>query len=109
LGGLPENVSASFYTRSDKMIVSDGRNLVCLPVNGTDLKTKFAELNIKHLDANGPESFEDIKIIRRLVERANIGVSQYLNFKYLFSPFFQMPFNSIPKKYRYQKILRLLQ
>ena len=30
---LPENVSPSFYTRSDKLIVSDGRNLVYFPVN----------------------------------------------------------------------------
>ena len=67
---LPENVSPSFYTRSDKLIVSDGRNLVYFPTNDTDLKTKFAELNIRRLDANGAESVEDIKIIRRLVERA---------------------------------------
>ena len=67
---LPENVSPSFYTRSDKLIVSDGRNLVYFPVNDSDLKTKFAELNIRRLDANGAESIEDVKIIRRLVERA---------------------------------------
>jgi hypothetical protein len=64
---LPDNVSASFYTRSDKLIVSDGRNLVYFPVNDTDLKTKFAELNVRRLDANGAESMEDTKIIRRLV------------------------------------------
>jgi hypothetical protein len=67
---LPDNVSASFYTKSDKLIVSDGRNLVYFPVNDTDLKSKFAELNVRRLDANGAESMEDIKIIRRLVERA---------------------------------------
>jgi hypothetical protein len=67
---LPENVSPSFYTKSDKLIVSDGRNLVYFPVNDTDLKSKFAELNIRNLDANGTESMEDVKIIRRLVERA---------------------------------------
>jgi len=67
---LPDDVSPSFYTRSDKLIVSDGRNLVYFPVNDTDLKTKFAELNIRRLDANGAESIEDIKIIRRLIERA---------------------------------------
>jgi hypothetical protein len=66
---LPDNVSASFYTRSDKLIVSDGRNLVYFPVNDTDLRTKFAELNVRRLDANGAESIEDIKIIRRLIER----------------------------------------
>ena len=67
---LPENVSPSLYVRSNKLIVSDGRNLVYFPVNDTDLKTKFAELNVRRLDANGAESMEDIKIIRRLVERA---------------------------------------
>jgi hypothetical protein len=67
---LPDNVSASFYTRSDKLIVSDGRNLVYFPVNDTDLRAKFAELNVRRLDANGAESIEDVKIIRRLIERA---------------------------------------
>jgi hypothetical protein len=67
---LPENVSPSFYTRSDKLIVSDGRNLVYFPVDDMDLKTMFAELSNRHLDVNGSESMEDIKVIRRLVERA---------------------------------------
>lgn len=67
---LPENVSASYYTRSDKLIVSDGRNLVYFQVNDTDLGTKFAELNVRRLDANGAESIEDLKIMRRLIERA---------------------------------------
>ena len=67
---LPDDVSPSFYTRSDKLIVSDGRNLVYFPVNDADLKTKFAELNVRRLDVNGAESIEDIKIIRRLIERA---------------------------------------
>jgi hypothetical protein len=67
---LPENVSPSLYVRSGKQIISDGLNLVYFPVNDTDLKTKFAELNIRRLDANGAESMEDIKIIRRMIERA---------------------------------------
>jgi hypothetical protein len=67
---LPENVSPSLYVRSSKLIVTNGRNLVYFPVNDTDLKTKFAELNVRRLDANGAESLEDVKIIRRLVERA---------------------------------------
>jgi hypothetical protein len=67
---LPENVSPSFYTKSDKKIISDGRNLVYFPINDADLKAKFAELNIRHLDASGAESIDDTKIIRRLVERA---------------------------------------
>ena len=67
---LPENVSPSLYTKSDKLIVSDSRNLIYFPVNDPDLKAKFAELNTRHLDANGDESTEDVKILRRLVERA---------------------------------------
>jgi hypothetical protein len=67
---LPENVSSSFYTRSDKLIVSDGRSLVYFPTSDSELKSKFAELNVRRLDANGIDSTEDIKIIRRLVERA---------------------------------------
>ena len=66
---LPENVSPSLYVRSSKLIVTDGRNLVYFPVNDTDLKAKFAELSIRRLDANGAESMEDVKIIRRLIER----------------------------------------
>jgi hypothetical protein len=67
---LPENVSPSLYTRSNKLIVSDGRNLSYFPTNDTELKSKFAELNVRRLDANVADSMEDIKIIRRLVERA---------------------------------------
>jgi hypothetical protein len=69
---LPENVSASFYTRSDKLIVSDGRNLVYFPTSDNELKSKFTELNVRQLDANGigTDAIEDTKIIRRLIERA---------------------------------------
>jgi hypothetical protein len=69
---LPESVSSSFYTRSDKLIVSDGRSLVYFPTSDTELKSKFAELNVRRLESNGngTDAIEDIKIIRRLVERA---------------------------------------
>jgi hypothetical protein len=67
---LPENVSASFYTKSDKLIVSDGRNLVYFPTSDNESKSKFAELNVRRLDTNGTDAIEDNKIIRRLVERA---------------------------------------
>jgi hypothetical protein len=67
---LPENVSPSFYTKSDKLIVSDGRNLMYFPVNDAEMKTKFVELSARHLNANGDESTEDVKIIRRMAERA---------------------------------------
>ena len=66
---LPESVSSSFYTRSDKLIVSD-RNLVYFPTNDDELRSKFVELNVRRLDATGTEATEDIKIIRRLTERA---------------------------------------
>ena len=66
---LPENVSPSYYTKSDKLIISDGRNLVYFPTDDDDLKAKFAELNFRRLDAFGAEATEDVKIIRRLVER----------------------------------------
>ena len=68
---LPENVSPSYYTKSDKLIISDGRNLVYFPTDDDDLKAKFAELNIRRLDAFGAEATEDVKIIRRLVERSS--------------------------------------
>jgi hypothetical protein len=67
---LPENVSPSYYTKSNKLIVSDGRNLVYFQADDNELKIKFAELNTRRLDSNRPEAAEDIKIIRRLVERA---------------------------------------
>jgi hypothetical protein len=67
---LPENASTSFYTRSDKLIVSDGRNLVYFPTSDNELKSKFAELSVRRLDVNGTDSIEDVKVIRRLVERA---------------------------------------
>jgi hypothetical protein len=54
-------VSPSYYTKSDKLIVSDGRNLVYFPADDNELKTKFAELNTRRLDANGAETFEDVK------------------------------------------------
>ena len=66
---LPENVSPSYYTKSDKLIISDGRNLSYFPTDDNELKSKFAELNVRRLDANGAEAAEDVKIIRRLVER----------------------------------------
>jgi hypothetical protein len=49
---LPENVSPSLYTRSNKLIVSDGRNLVYFSVDDTDLKAKFAELAISTTEMN---------------------------------------------------------
>ena len=66
---LPENVSPSYYTKSDKLIISDGRNLIYFPTDDNELKTKFTELNVRRLDTNGAEAAEDVKIIRRLVER----------------------------------------
>jgi hypothetical protein len=67
---LPENISTSFYTKSDRLIVSDGRNLVYFPTSDNESKSKFAELTVRRLDTNGTDAIEDIKIIRKLVERA---------------------------------------
>jgi hypothetical protein len=67
---LPENVSSSYYAKSDKLIVSDGRNLIYFPIDDNEIKTKFTEINVRRLDALGAEAAEDVKIIRRLVERA---------------------------------------
>ncbi len=59
---LPDSVSPSLYTRSDKLIVSNGPNLVYFSVNDTDLKAKFAELNVRHLDANGVNLWKILKL-----------------------------------------------
>lgn len=52
------------YRKSDKLIVTDGRNLVFMPVNE---EHHFSEFNDRQLKVSDPE---DRKIIRRLVEKA---------------------------------------
>jgi hypothetical protein len=60
---VTENLSTS-YRKSDKLIVTDGRNLVFMPPNQ---EHNFGEFNDRLLKASDPE---DRKIIRRLVEKA---------------------------------------
>jgi hypothetical protein len=60
---VTEDLSTS-YRKSDKLIVTDGRNLVFMPPNQ---QHNFGEFNNRLLKASDPE---DRKIIRRLVEKA---------------------------------------
>jgi len=54
----------SSYRKSDKLIVTDGRNLAYLPVNE---EHHFTDFSTKQLRCSNPE---DMKIIRRLIEKA---------------------------------------
>jgi hypothetical protein len=54
----------SSYRKSDKLIVTDGRNLASLPANE---EHHFTDFNKRQLWCSEPE---DMKIIRRLVEKA---------------------------------------
>jgi hypothetical protein len=56
--------SISSYRKSDKLIVTDGRNLAFLPRNE---EHHFADFSTRQLRASEPE---DMKIIRRLIEKA---------------------------------------
>jgi hypothetical protein len=60
------NLSSSSYRSNDRIIISDGRNLVYFPPNEDD-EHKFSEYEKKPLKAS---DIEDRKIIRRLVEKA---------------------------------------
>jgi hypothetical protein len=54
----------SSYRKSDKLIVTDGRNLAYLPTNE---EHHFTDFGTRQLRASEPE---DMKIIRRLIEKA---------------------------------------
>jgi hypothetical protein len=54
----------SSYRKSDKLIVTDGRNLAYLPANE---EHHFTDFSTRKLYANEPE---DMKIIRRLIDKA---------------------------------------
>lgn len=60
---VTENLSTS-YRKSDKLIVTDGRNLVFMPPNQ---EHNFGEFNDRLLKASDSD---DRKIIRRLIEKA---------------------------------------
>jgi hypothetical protein len=57
------NEYISAYRKSDKLIVTDGRNLAYLPANE---KHHFTDFSTRQLRASEPE---DMKIIRRLIEK----------------------------------------
>jgi hypothetical protein len=63
---VTEDVSPSSFRSSDKVIITDGRNLVYFPPNEED-ERKFSEYVKRSLQAS---NIEDRKIIRRLIEKA---------------------------------------
>ena len=68
---VTEDVSPSSYRSSDKVIITDGRNLVYFPPNEED-ERKFSEYVKRPLKVS---DIEDRKIIRRLTEKAlDIGI-----------------------------------
>src|SRR5215216_2213656 len=68
---VTEDVSPSSFRSSDKVIISDGRNLLYFPPNEED-ERKFSEYIKRSLRVS---DVEDRKIIRRLIEKAyDIGI-----------------------------------
>ena len=68
---VTEDVSPSSFRSSDKVILTDGRNLVFFPPNEED-ERKFSEYAKRSLKVS---DVEDRKIIRRLIEKAlDIGI-----------------------------------
>jgi hypothetical protein len=59
-----ENASSSSYRKNGKLIISDGRNLVFFPTNE---EHNFTDFNSRVLQT---DNADDIKIIRKLVEKA---------------------------------------
>jgi hypothetical protein len=72
------DVSSSSYRSSNKIIISDGRNLVYLPPGEED-EHKFSEYVKRPLNIS---DIEDRKIVRRLVEKAlDIGIRKVTGMK----------------------------
>jgi hypothetical protein len=68
---VTDNASSSSYRSSNKIIISDGRNLLYFPP-GEESELKFSEYVKRPLSIS---EVEDTKIIRRLVEKAlDIGI-----------------------------------
>jgi hypothetical protein len=68
---ITEDVSPSSFRSSDKVIITDGRNLVYFPPNEED-ERKFSEHVKRSLQAS---YIEDRKIVKRLIEKAlDIGI-----------------------------------
>ena len=71
---VTEDVSPSSFRSSDKVIITDGRNLVYFPPNEED-ERKFSEYVKRILKIS---DIEDRKIIRRLIEKAlDIGIRKF--------------------------------
>jgi hypothetical protein len=72
------DVSSSSYRRSNKIIISDGRNLVYFPPGEED-EHKFSEYVKRTLNTS---EIEDRKLVRRLIEKAlDIGVRKVTGMK----------------------------
>jgi hypothetical protein len=71
---VTEDSSSSSFRSSDKIIISDGRNLLYFPPNEED-EQKFSDYVKRPLKAS---DIEDRKIIRRLIEKAlDIGIRKH--------------------------------
>jgi hypothetical protein len=71
---VTEDISPSSFRSSDKLIISDGRNLLYFPSNEED-GHKFSEYVKRPLKVS---NVEDRKIIRRLIEKSfDIGIRKH--------------------------------
>ena len=72
------DASSSSYRSSNKIIISDGRNLVYFPPGEED-EHKFSEYTKRPLNIS---EIEDRKIVRRLIEKAlDIGIRKFTGMK----------------------------
>src|SRR5215207_3791053 len=75
---VTEDSSSSSFRSSDKIIISDGRNILYFPPNEED-EQKFSEYVKRPLKVS---DIEDRKIIRRLIEKAlDIGIRKYVGMR----------------------------
>jgi hypothetical protein len=71
---VTEDISSSSYRKSDKVIITDGRNLVYF-LPGEEEEQKFSEYAKRPLNTLDNE---DKKIVRRLIEKSlDIGIRKY--------------------------------
>jgi hypothetical protein len=75
---VTDDASSSSYRSSNKIIISDGRNLVYFPLGEED-EHKFSEYTKRPLNIS---EIEDRKIVRRLIEKAqHIGIRKITGMK----------------------------
>jgi hypothetical protein len=75
---VTDDASSSSYRSSNKIIISDGRNLVYFPLGEED-EHKFSEYTKRPLNIS---EIEDRKIVRRLIEKAlDIGIRKITGMK----------------------------